>query len=220
MGTSKGSASLRPVTDSFFDVQQANILMSNDEPPRACLVDFGFMTMVLNPNQPMSCSAQLQGGTLMFMSPELLMPSKFGSTESVPTMEADIYAFGLVIHQVCGRDRDHSSFSYIFQVLTGRLPFPGLGIAEIVMNVVQGVRPTKPENASAVGFSDPLSSFVQRCWDGEVELRPKVAEVVSQLERAVADWSGVMPPCAQVDAPLDPPSDPMAHRKPRILILH
>jgi len=220
MGTSKGSVSLRPVTDSFFDVQQANILMSNDDPPRACLSDFGFMKMVLDPGQPMSCSVQLEGGTTMFMSPELLMPPKFGLTDIIPTPGADIYAFGLVIHQVCGRNRGYPPFIYIFQVLTGKLPFPGLGMAEIVLNAVQGIRPTKPENASAIGFSDSLWDFVQRCWDGKMELRPKVAEVVSQLERVAAGWSGVMSPCTQVDAPPDPPSDPMAQCKPRILILH
>ena len=75
--------------------------MSNDEPPRACLADFGFMTMVFNPDRPMSCSAQLEGGTLVFMSPELLVPTNFGMKNSVPTPKADIYAFGSVIFQVC-----------------------------------------------------------------------------------------------------------------------
>ena len=37
----------------------------------------------------------------MFMSPELFVPSKFGLEDSVPTLEADIYAFGFVIYQVC-----------------------------------------------------------------------------------------------------------------------
>jgi len=99
-GDLKGVGVYSTHADCFFDVQQANILMSNGSPPRACLADFGFMTMVLDPTQQISCSAQLQGGTLMFMSPELLMPSKFGSTESLPTPEADIFAFGLVIYQV------------------------------------------------------------------------------------------------------------------------
>ena len=78
--------------------------MSNDTPPRACLADFGFMTVVFDPAQPMSCSAQLEGGTLAFMSPELLVPSKFGIENSIPTKGADIYAFGLVIFQVCAQD--------------------------------------------------------------------------------------------------------------------
>ena len=65
------------------------------------------MTMVLDPSQPMSCSVQLEGGTTMFMSPELLVPPKFGFAEAIPTPEADIYAFGLVIYQVCEHDRGY-----------------------------------------------------------------------------------------------------------------
>jgi serine/threonine protein kinase len=84
--------------------------MSNGTPPRACLADFGFMTMVLDPRYPMSCSAQLDGGTMTFMSPELLMPSKFGMKDSVPTPEADIYAFGSVIFQVCKQERGYRLF--------------------------------------------------------------------------------------------------------------
>ena len=79
--------------------------MSNDTPPRACLADFGFVTMILDPKNPWSCSAQLEGGTTMYMAPELLVPSKFGFTDSVPTQKSDIYAFGLVIHQVRNQDR-------------------------------------------------------------------------------------------------------------------
>ena len=37
------------------------------------------------------------------MSPELLVPDVFGKKDSVPTPQADIYAFGLVIFQVCER---------------------------------------------------------------------------------------------------------------------
>ena len=86
-------------------MQQANILMSNDIPPRACLTDFGFMTTALDPKQSWSCSAQLEGGTTMYMAPELLVPSKFGFADSVPTQKSDIYAFGFVIHQVSDQDR-------------------------------------------------------------------------------------------------------------------
>jgi len=67
--------------------------MTNEEPPKACLADFGFTTMVLDPQNPMSSSFTLEGGTLTFMAPELLK-------NSIPTKEGDIYAFGLVILQV------------------------------------------------------------------------------------------------------------------------
>ena len=92
--------------------------------------------MVLDPGQLMSCSAQLQGGTLTSMYPELMVPSKFGFTESIPTPETDT-SFGSVIHQVCDYDLGCPPFAYIFQVLTGKLPFSGLGMAETALNAVR-----------------------------------------------------------------------------------
>lgn len=99
--------SLRIAADLPFDVQQANILMSDDMPPRPCLADFGFMAMILDLGLPMSHGAQLEGGTMTFMSPELLVPPRFGLKDSVPTPEADTYAFGLVIFQVREQDCEY-----------------------------------------------------------------------------------------------------------------
>jgi hypothetical protein len=186
--------------------------MSNDTPPRACLADFGFTTMTLDPT--MSCSVKSEGGAVTFMSPEILAPSRFGLKDSVPMQEADVYAFGLVIYQVWEQDRGYPPFTYIAQVLTGETPFRGLRLGEIALSVVQGERPAKPENASAIGFSDSLWNFVQCCWDGKMESRPEVAEVVSRLERAAVDWDGVMPPCVHEGAiPEEPLSDSMEYRK-------
>jgi len=82
--------------------------MTNEEPPKACLADFGFTTMVLDPHNPMLSSFNLEGGTLAFMAPELLAPSRYGLKNSVPTKEGDIYAFGLVVLQVTALCRHNS----------------------------------------------------------------------------------------------------------------
>jgi len=74
--------------------------VSNDAPPRACLAGFGFMTPVADPDQQMARSAQLEGGMMTFMSPELLIPDLFGKEGAAPTPQSDIYAFGMVIYQV------------------------------------------------------------------------------------------------------------------------
>jgi len=66
-------------------------------------------------------------------------------------------------------------------------------------HVLRGKRPEKPENALAIGFSDSLWGFTQRCWDGKMESRPKVGEVVTHLGEAAADWVGLMPPCAHAE---------------------
>ena len=77
------------------------------------------MTVVLDPHQPMSCSAQLVGSTMHFMSPEFLISSKFGAEEAVPTPEADIYTFGLAIFQVCEVPSGYLLSTYTAQVLSG-----------------------------------------------------------------------------------------------------
>ena len=84
--------------------------MSNEYPPRACLADFGFMTAVSEPAQPNAQSAQLEGGAMTFMSPELLIPEEFGKKDALPTPQSDIYAFGLVIFQVREQDYEYLLF--------------------------------------------------------------------------------------------------------------
>ena len=174
--------------------------MSDTTPPRACLADFGFMTMVFNPVHQMSCSAQLEGGTFTFMSPELLVPSNFGMEDSIPTPEGDIYAFGMVIFQVREQDLGYRPFILFdfVQVLTGEMPFCGVRLAQLGWSVVQGLRPDKPENAPSIGFSDLLWSFVQQCWDGNMKLRPKATEIVAHLEEAAANRKELMPPPIQI----------------------
>jgi hypothetical protein len=86
--------------------------------------------------------------------------------------------------------------------------------------VVQGRRPGKPENASAIGLSDPLWSFTERCWDGDMKLRPKIVEVVTHLRATAAKWDGLMPPCVQAEnAATELMSDSMEHSELGVLIL-
>ena len=74
--------------------------MTNDTPPKACLAHFVFTTMALDPHDLISISPTLKDDMLTFMAPELLVPTKYGLDKAVPTREADIYAYGLVILQV------------------------------------------------------------------------------------------------------------------------
>jgi len=88
-----------------------------------------------------------------------------------------------------------SHFDICFlQVLTGGIPFADMRTLALVYYVPLGERPAKPENASAIGFSDSLWDFTERCWNGDIESRPKVGEVVTHLREAAAQWDGLMPP--------------------------
>jgi len=75
------------------------------------------------------------------------------------------------------------------------VPIPALG-----QFVLLGMRPTKPEDSSAIGLSDSLWAFAQRCWDGKAESRPRAGEVVAHLGEAAANWNYLMPPSGQVSS--------------------
>ena len=113
--------------------------------------------------------------------------------------------------------------AHFFQVLTGEIPFRGVRRGELTYSVVEGKRPEKPSNASTIGFSDLLWGFVQRCWDGDMNVRPKVAEVVAHLEEAAANWDGLMPPYTRAENiasdSKEPISDSLQHCEFDILIL-
>ena len=97
-----------------------------------------------------------------------------------------------------------------FQVLTDDTPFHGLSEAEVVDSVVNGVRPTKPQNAPAIGFSESLWDFVQLCWEGDRTRRPAAAEVVKHLYEVAANWRALMP--AIVPEPAMSEQEPTNHR--------
>ena len=114
-------------------------------------------------------------------------------------------------------------YLYFPQVLTGDIPFRGAPRPALVYYVVNdGKRPNKPENAPALGFSDSLWSFTQRCWDAKVELRPEVGEVVRHLGEAAINWNGLMPPCAKAEDVVsgsEEMSDSMKYGEFEIMIL-
>jgi len=90
---------------------QANILINNSF--HACLTDFGLSTMVgverhtadnasfITMDSEVSLAA-IRGGTLRWMSPELLDPDRFGISDEqpVPTKRSDCYALGMVVYEV------------------------------------------------------------------------------------------------------------------------
>ena len=78
-------------------MKQANILVDNTETAR--VADFGLMTMTELSTIVLSRTSVSPGGTLYWMSPELLDPMYFGS-DGHPTREADCYSLGMVIYEV------------------------------------------------------------------------------------------------------------------------
>ena len=154
---------------------QCNILVTNDNPPRACLADFGLSTLTLNTQG--ATITITSGGTPSYMAPELLLPKKFNKESAQPTKPADIYAFGMVI----------------FEVLTGTKVFSNWQIFEIVFCVVDGERPTKPDDIQKVGLGGGTWELVEDCWIQEPERRPTIEQVLAHLTLVAASSTDVGP---------------------------
>ena len=54
--------------------------------------------------------------------------------------------------------------------------------------ILQGVRPTKPAEAVALGFTDGLWWTVENCWMPDREIRPDVRALLHNLTNAAWAW--------------------------------
>ena len=148
---------------------KANILIDKDG--HACLADFGFLAIISDPANPTVSSSYTMGGTVRWMSPELLASDQSGPKSDRPTKQSDCYAFGMVI----------------YEVLSGRVPFSKLKHYIVIRKVMDGERPERPKGAEGAWFADELWRMVTRCWATQPESRPSVVEVLECLERVRRD---------------------------------
>ena len=109
-------------------------------------------------------SMHTAAGTLMYMAPEMLRDEAYGSA-------VDVYGFALVL----------------FELYTRRRPYTMKQAAkESVLRaavVERGERPVLEAEDSVPG---PIVSLMQRCWHGTPSQRPRMADVVAQLEQLAA----------------------------------
>ena len=127
------------------------------------------------------------GGTIRWMSPEMLDPTHFGSNGR-PTRESDCYALGMVVYEVSRLRSPRWSLIYGSQVLTGLLPFHHLCAFAPVTAVLRGKRPEKPVDAKSLGFSDTLWGLVQLCWGESISDRPTVQQLLYCLSLNSLAW--------------------------------
>ena len=107
---------------------QANILI--DETVNARLADFGLLTIISDPANLLSSSSYTPGGTVQWMSPELIYPQRFGLEKTRPTESSDCYAPGMVV----------------YEIISGRLPFHEHPDVTVFMKVLEGEHPPHEVN--------------------------------------------------------------------------
>ncbi|KAF9789234.1 kinase-like domain-containing protein [Thelephora terrestris] len=154
----KGVKYLHSCNIAHGDIKGPNVLIADTTPPRAILADLGFTRV----STISAKASSAEDGTVSFMAPELLAPPKFGLDKGVPSKEADIYALGMTV----------------YQVLTGKWPFFPKKELEIILPIISGVRPIKPENAEAIGMTEDIWNLLQETWREDRTKRPDISKIL------------------------------------------
>ena len=142
-----------------------------DRNGHACLADFGFLAVVSDPTDPTVSSSYAIGGTIRWMSPELLASDQPGLKNGQPMKQSDCYALGMVV----------------YEVLSGRAPFAQFSHYIVVRKVMDGEHPRRPKGVGGAWFTDDLWRMVNRCWATRPENRPSIAAVLACLESTSKD---------------------------------
>ena len=108
-----------------------------------------------------SSSAHAHGGTLRWMSPELIAPEKFGIKTSRPTKSSDCYSLGMVM----------------YETVSENIPFHEAHDWAIYGKVAEGEHPSR-----GVCFTDDLWKMMEQCWMSHPDYRPNVQSVLEYLE--------------------------------------
>ena len=125
----------------------------------------------------------MEGGTPRWMSPELLHLDNPNPEDTRQTKHSDCYAFGMVI----------------YEVLTGEVPFFKYPVYAVVVKVLKGDRPERPQGSGGMYFTDDLWRIVERCWKHEPGSRPSIEGVLQCLGEASRVWTP--PPWMEVSPP-------------------
>ncbi len=142
------------------DVKPSNILIEAEEDGSVTplLTDFG---IALDQTDPLMTATLQVVGTPHFMPPEQLKMKS-----SLLDGRVDVYALGVTL----------------YQMLSGRLPFPGQGTAEVMTAILQNnaphLRKIRP------GLPTDIEAIVSRCMEKERSQRyPTMMELADDLKR-------------------------------------
>jgi len=138
------------------DIKPDNILL--DASGHATVTDFGISRVT---GRPSAERAGTTSGTPSHMSPEQALGEEVDG-------RSDVYSLGVVL----------------FEMLTGKLPFEGRSLTELMAKVISAPPPAVSELAPETPTA--LVALVRRMLSKEREQRPSAAEVVQLLSQARA----------------------------------
>ena len=103
-----------------------------------------------------------------WLAPEIIDPPSRAKpvTASKP---ADVFAFAMLA----------------VEVFTGKVPFSNMKNVSVVIGIVGGKRPAKPQAAEQLGLTAEMWRCVEKCWSPSPNKRPTIDEVVGAWETFV-----------------------------------
>ncbi|KAF9254683.1 kinase-like protein [Marasmius fiardii PR-910] len=141
------------------DLKGVNILTTPDE--RACIADFGLSRIHRDgAHIPGLTSSKVTGGTVRYLSPELLIG---GSTVTFSKL-SDIYAFACVC----------------YEIFEGNVPFHELRLdpSVVLAVVIEKEHPSRPESTS---LNDTMWNIMMKCWNANPDLRPAASDILEEI---------------------------------------
>ena len=163
-GDLKGVCLSMPGLVHRFDEFPVKLNILVDQTCHARLADFGLLTIMSDPANLISSTSHGKGGTARWMSPELIIPEKFGYKTSRLTKSSDCYALGMVIYETVG----------------GNIPFHEHTDVAASIQVILGQHPTRGEM-----FPDHLWGMMELCWTPQPDNRPSITDVLECLKAAL-----------------------------------
>ncbi|KDQ53681.1 hypothetical protein JAAARDRAFT_49605 [Jaapia argillacea MUCL 33604] len=143
------------------DLKGDNVLVSAEG--NALLNDFGLTRHLERLSSlSMTSSGIPPLGLIQFAAPELF------KSETRPTTQSDVYAFGCLI----------------IQIFTGELPFPTMSEFQLMMAKIQREeKPPRPSDPALVvaGLDDHLWELVEECVETDPSSRPTMDVIVQML---------------------------------------
>lgn len=140
------------------DLKPSNVLIDQDDQPR--LTDFGLAKRLENDDSNLTVTGQVLG------SPNYMSPEQAGGKRGALNRRSDIYSLGAML----------------YELLTGRPPFIGDGLSEIVSQVLRN----EPLTPRALNPSVPLDleTVCLKCLEKEPEKRyPTALALMEELGR-------------------------------------
>lgn len=155
------------------DVKGANILVNSFG--EAALADFGLSSIIAVAGE--NSTSTFSGGSVRWMAPELFKSQNV----KAKTCSSDTYSYGSVILEVSiVKLKGVLFYNEPVQIMTGEHPYNDISDLQVINQLLHGVTPKRPRMPI---LNPGVWDLMERCWSATPSDRPKMAFVLSRMEK-------------------------------------